>query len=61
MLVVRVADDGVGGAVAVPASLADRVAALQGDVTVDSPRDSGTEVVVSLPIAVGQDREVARR
>jgi signal transduction histidine kinase len=60
MLVVRVADDGVGGAPSVPASLADRVAALHGEVTIDSPEGAGTEVVVSLPIAVGQDREVAR-
>jgi signal transduction histidine kinase len=61
MLMVRVADDGVGGVSAAPAALRDRVAALHGNVTVHSPAGSGTEVVVSLPTGVGQDRVVARR
>jgi signal transduction histidine kinase len=61
LLVVRVADDGIGGAPAVPAALGDRVSALQGEVTVHSPPGAGTEVVVSLPTAIGQDRTVARR
>jgi signal transduction histidine kinase len=61
LLVVRVADDGVGGAPAAPAALTDRVSALRGEVAVHSPVGEGTEVVVSLPTAVGQDREVARR
>jgi signal transduction histidine kinase len=61
LLVVRVADDGVGGAPAAPAALTDRVSALRGEVAVHSPVGEGTEVVVSLPTAVGQEREVARR
>lgn len=61
VLVVRVADDGIGGAPAAPAALGDRVSALHGEVTVRSTAGEGTEVVFSLPTAVSQDREVARR
>jgi signal transduction histidine kinase len=61
VLVVRVADDGIGGAPAAPAALGDRVSALHGEVTVRSTAGEGTEVVVSLPTAVSQDREAARR
>jgi signal transduction histidine kinase len=61
VLVVRVADDGIGGAPAAPAALHDRVSAFHGQVTVRSTAGEGTEVVVSLPTAVNQDREVARR
>jgi signal transduction histidine kinase len=61
VLVVRVADDGVGGAPPTPAALGDRVSALHGAVTVRSTAGEGTEVVVSLPTAVSQDREAARR
>jgi signal transduction histidine kinase len=61
MLVVRVADDGIGGVAVAPAALVDRVSALRGEVTVHSPAGDGTEVVVSLPTALSQDRAVARR
>jgi signal transduction histidine kinase len=61
VLVVRVADDGIGGAPAAPAALGDRVSALRGEVAVHSPPGAGTEVVVSLPTTVGQERNVARR
>jgi len=54
-LVVEVADDGVGGADAARGSglsgLADRVASLDGTLTVDSPRGSGTRVTASIPTA----------
>jgi PAS domain S-box-containing protein len=54
-IVVEVADDGVGGAAAGRGSglsgLADRVAALDGMLSVDSPRGSGTRVTASIPIA----------
>ncbi len=50
-----VADDGAGGAVAVPGhglgGLADRVAALGGTFHVDSPKGAGTRIVVELPLA----------
>jgi signal transduction histidine kinase len=61
LLVVRIADNGIGGAPAAPAALGDRVSALDGEATVQSTAGEGTEVVVSLPTAVGQDREVARK
>jgi signal transduction histidine kinase len=55
-LVVRVRDDGVGGADALKGSglrgLADRVAAVSGSLDVESPPGSGTTVVVRLPAAV---------
>jgi signal transduction histidine kinase len=54
-LVVRVADDGRGGAEAVPggglAGLRDRVAAVDGTLTIDSPPGAGTAVIVELPCA----------
>jgi PAS domain S-box-containing protein len=54
-LVAEVTDDGVGGADAASGSglsgLADRVAALDGTLTVDSPAGSGTRVTASIPIA----------
>lgn len=50
-----VADDGAGGAVAVPGhglgGLADRVAALGGTFEVVSPKAEGTRIVVELPLA----------
>jgi signal transduction histidine kinase len=53
-LVVTVADDGVGGARAAPGSglagLADRVAALDGTLRIDSPPDGGTRVTAELPL-----------
>ncbi len=53
-LVVEVADDGVGGADPTGGSglsgLTDRVAALDGTLTVDSPAGSGTRVTASIPI-----------
>jgi signal transduction histidine kinase len=52
-LVVTVADDGKGGAVAQPGSglagIGDRVAALDGDLSIDSPPSGGTRVRVELP------------
>ncbi len=53
-LVVEVADDGVGGADPAGGSglsgLADRVAALDGTLTVDSPAGGGTRVTAAIPI-----------
>jgi PAS domain S-box-containing protein len=53
-LVVEVADDGVGGADPAAGSglsgLADRVAALEGTLGVDSPPGSGTRVTARIPI-----------
>jgi signal transduction histidine kinase len=57
-LEVLVADDGRGGATADTdggsglAGLADRVAAVDGTLTVDSPPGGGTRVRASLPLAV---------
>ncbi len=53
VLVVEVADDGRGGAVAQPGSglqgLADRLATLDGRLTVDSRADAGTRLRVEIP------------
>jgi PAS domain S-box-containing protein len=53
-LVVEVADDGVGGAMARPGSglagLLDRVAALAGKLSIDSPRGGGTCIRAELPL-----------
>ena len=53
-LVVEVADDGVGGADAEAGSglrgLADRVSALDGRLSVDSPPGAGTRVTAELPL-----------
>ncbi len=53
VLALEVADDGVGGADATGGSglrgLSDRVAALDGELTVDSPVGSGTRVTAILP------------
>ena len=50
---VEVADDGMGGAAARPVSglegLADRVAALDGRLVVDSPPWQGTRVTAEIP------------
>ncbi|MFZ0141049.1 MAG: histidine kinase [Aeromicrobium sp.] len=52
-LVIMVSDDGKGGAVALPgrglAGIGDRVAALDGDFSIDSPPRGGTKVRVELP------------
>jgi signal transduction histidine kinase len=54
-LVLRITDDGIGGAVATDrsglAGITDRVAALGGSVSVSSPRGEGTAVVAELPCA----------
>ena len=51
-VVVRVSDDGLGGAQLRPESgLADRVAALGGSLAVDSPAGRGTVVEAALPCA----------
>jgi PAS domain S-box-containing protein len=51
---VEVADDGIGGADAAQGSglrgLSDRVAALEGTLTVDSPPEQGTRIVVEIPL-----------
>ncbi|HEY4463651.1 MAG TPA: sensor histidine kinase, partial [Streptosporangiaceae bacterium] len=49
-----IADDGVGGADPAGsglANIADRVSALNGTTTVDSPPGNGTRIVVSIPCA----------
>ena len=52
-LLVEVLDDGVGGAATSPggglAGLQDRVAALGGSLTVDSPPGQGTRITASIP------------
>jgi len=52
-LVVEVRDDGIGGADPNSGSglrgLADRVAALDGTLRVDSPRGGGTRVIAEIP------------
>jgi signal transduction histidine kinase len=52
-LTIRVCDDGLGGAAAAPGSgltgLADRVAAVDGLLTLDSPQGKGTVLTVELP------------
>jgi PAS domain S-box-containing protein len=55
-LTVEVADDGVGGAAQSPtgtgmASLADRVAALDGELTIASPPGRGTTLHAEIPVA----------
>jgi signal transduction histidine kinase len=51
---VEVADDGIGGADAAHGSglrgLSDRVAALEGTLTVDSPPELGTRIVAEIPL-----------
>ena len=51
---VEVADDGIGGADAAAGSglrgLSDRVAALEGTLTVDSPPAQGTRIVAEIPL-----------
>jgi signal transduction histidine kinase len=53
LLRVRVTDDGLGGARAIPggglSGLADRVRAVDGRVEIDSPRGGPTTVTVELP------------
>jgi PAS domain S-box-containing protein len=54
-LVVEVGDDGVGGAAATPdgsglAGLADRVSALDGELTVTSPPGEGTRLHAEIPL-----------
>jgi signal transduction histidine kinase len=52
VLLVRVTDDGRGGArLGVTSGLADRVAALGGSLNVASPPGAGTEVEAALPCA----------
>ncbi|MDQ6525253.1 histidine kinase [Nocardioides sp. LHD-245] len=55
VLRLTVRDDGVGGAVASPRSglqgLADRIGALGGTFTIDSPPGSGTTVTAGIPLA----------
>ena len=53
-LIVIVADDGIGGATATPAGiglagLADRIAALDGELTITSPRAEGTMLHAEIP------------
>ena len=54
-LVVRIADDGVGGADPAAGSglrgLSDRVEALHGRLRIDSPRGGGTRISAEIPIA----------
>jgi PAS domain S-box-containing protein len=59
ILAVTVGDDGVGGADPASGSglrgLADRVAALDGSLSVESPQGRGTAVRAEIPIAVGAE------
>jgi signal transduction histidine kinase len=50
---IEVSDDGAGGALTGPGvrGMADRVAALAGDLTVDSPADGGTRIRAVIPCA----------
>ena len=55
-LIVVVADDGIGGATATPAGiglagLADRVAALDGELTIISPPAEGTTLHAAIPLS----------
>jgi PAS domain S-box-containing protein len=60
-LTVEVADDGVGGADAASGSglrgLADRVSALEGRFSVESPRGGGTRVTAELPLPAARPLE----
>jgi signal transduction histidine kinase len=53
-LIVEVADDGVGGARTDEGTgltgLQDRIAALDGLLTIDSPKGCGTKVIAELPL-----------
>ena len=53
-VVVEVADDGVGGAEPTAGSglsgLADRVAALDGTLSVESPSGGGTRITAEIPV-----------
>jgi signal transduction histidine kinase len=54
-LVVEVRDDGIGGATATPrgsglAGLADRIAALDGRLTITSPAGEGTTLLAEIPL-----------
>jgi signal transduction histidine kinase len=55
-VVIEVADDGVGGADAANGSglrgLADRLAALDGRLRIESPQSGGTRVVAEIPLPV---------
>ncbi len=63
-LVVAISDDGVGGADAGAGSgltgLADRVAALDGRLSADSPPGQGTRVTVEIPLTAGPGIELPR-
>ncbi len=52
-ILLEVVDDGSGGALASPGSglsgLGDRVAALGGDLKIDSPPGGGTRIQVNIP------------
>jgi signal transduction histidine kinase len=53
-LVVTVEDDGVGGATRSPgrglSGLVDRLAALDGSLTLESPRGGGTRIRAEIPV-----------
>lgn len=55
-LIVDVGDDGIGGATATAdgsglAGLADRIAALDGELTITSPRGKGTTLHAEIPLS----------
>ncbi|HUR74656.1 MAG TPA: histidine kinase [Sporichthya sp.] len=62
---VSVADNGCGGAVPAPGSglqgLADRVSALGGSLTVESPAGQGTTVTADIPLHLPRDLDRGRR
>jgi signal transduction histidine kinase len=54
MLLIEVRDDGIGGARADGAGLvglADRLAAVEGRLELDSPADGGTRVAAVIPLS----------
>jgi signal transduction histidine kinase len=63
-LVIDVTDDGCGGAAAYGGSgldgLADRIAALDGHVAIDSPPGAGTRVHVEIPLTATPGRRFVR-
>jgi PAS domain S-box-containing protein len=59
-ITIEVADDGRGGALAVPgrglAGMQDRLAALEGALAIDSPPGAGTRLTATLPVSLSASR-----
>jgi signal transduction histidine kinase len=66
LLTIDVGDDGIGGARATPdgtglAGLGDRIAALDGELTITSPPQRGTTLHAAIPLdSTGGDRTSGR-